>query len=241
MFYQRFATYLSVVFLVVACAETPKQYLSLKEFPSLPSDRVGVLRPGDTVDFKFQYWPELDDSQVIRPDGNVSLQLIGEVKAEGLTPIQFNQKLKELYTAKIKNPEITVIVRSLGARAVYVGGEIFTPGEIELKDKMTVLSAIMAAGGFNKTSAELKNIVVIRFLDNKYYATMVDLEAYLNNPQSEPLFLAAQDIVYVPRTRIIELNQWVDQNISKMLPKTGIVIDTTKSTGNATIHYGYSN
>lgn len=240
MFYQKFAIYLSLL-LLVSCAETPKHYYSLKDFPSPPIDQIGILRAGDSLDFKFQYWPELDDSQTIRPDGNISLQLVGEVKVDGLTPAQLNQKLKELYADKIKNPEITVIVRSLGARAVYVGGEIFTPGEVELKDKMTVLSAVMAAGGFNKTTAELKNVVIIRFLNDKYYATTIDLESYINSPQSEPVFLAAQDIVYVPRTKIVELNQWVEQNISKMIPKTGATLEATKSTGNMSIRYGYSN
>jgi protein involved in polysaccharide export with SLBB domain len=240
MFYQKFAMYFSLL-LLVSCAETPKQYYSLKDFPAPPVDRIGILRAGDSLDFKFQYWPELDDSQTIRPDGNISLQLVGEVKADGLTPTQLNQKLKELYADKIKNPEITVIVRSLGARAVYVGGEIFTPGEVELKDKMTVLSAVMAAGGFNKTTAEIKNVVIVRFLDDKYYATTVDLESYINNPQSDPLFLASQDIVYVPRTKIVELNQWVEQNISKMIPKTGATLEATKNTGNMSIRYGYSN
>lgn len=240
MFYQKFAIYLSLL-LLVSCAEAPKHYYSLKDFPSPPIDQIGILRAGDSLDFKFQYWPELDDSQTIRPDGNISLQLVGEIKVDGLTPAQLNQKLKELYADKIKNPEITVIVRSLGARAVYVGGEIFTPGEVELKDKMTVLSAVMAAGGFNKTTAEIKNVVIIRFLNDKYYATTVDLESYINSPQSEPVFLAAQDIVYVPRTKIVELNQWVEQNISKMIPKTGATLEATKNTGNMSIRYGYSN
>lgn len=240
MFYQKYAIYLSIL-LLTACAETPKQYYSLKDFPSPPADRIGVLRPGDSIDFKFQYWPELDDSQTIRPDGNISLQLIGEIKADGLTSAQLNQKLKELYANKIKDPEITVIVRSLGARAIYVGGEVFTPGEVELKDKMTTLSAVMAAGGFNKTTAEIKNVVIVRFINDKYYSTSVNLEEHFQNPQSEPFFLAAQDIVYVPRTRIVELNQWVEQNISKMIPKTGATLEATKNTGNMSIRYGYSN
>ncbi|MEY3218883.1 MAG: hypothetical protein RIT27_240 [Pseudomonadota bacterium] len=239
MLYRQFA--MCFMLLLLGCAETPKQYFSLKDFPAPPADRIGILRPGDSIDIKFQYWAELDDSQTIRPDGNISLQLVGDLKVDGLTPSQLNEKLKELYKGKLKDPEITVIVRSLGARVVYVGGEVFTSGEVELKDKMTVLSAVMAAGGFNKTTAEIANVVIVRFLDDKYYATTVDLESHFNNPQTEPFFLAAQDIVYVPRTRIVELNQWVEQHIAKMLPKTGVTVEATKNTGNMSIRYGYSN
>jgi len=232
--------YLSMMFLV-ACAENPERHFPLNEFPNPPLDQIGVLRKGDSIDIKFPYWGDLDDSQTIRPDGNISLQLVGEVKADGLTPVQLTEKLKQLYVDKIKNPELTVIVRGLSTRTIYVGGEVFTSGEVELKDKMTVLSAVMAAGGFNKTTAEIKNVVIVRFIDNKYYATTVDLENHFNNYQTEPFFLAAQDIIYVPRTRIVELNQWVEQYIAKMLPKTGITIEATKTIGDMSTRYGYSN
>jgi len=229
------------IILLVSCAETPKQYLSPKDFPTPLPDHTGILKKGDSIDIKFAYWGDLDDSQVIRPDGYISLQLVGEVKADNLTPEQLTNKLKQLYASKIKNPEITVVVRGLSTRTVYVGGEVFTVGEVELKDKMTVLTAVMAAGGFNKTTAEIKNVVVVRFLDDKYYATSVDLEQYLHNPQSEPLFLAAQDIIYVPRTRIVEVNQWVEQHIAKLIPKTGIAVETIKTMGDKSFRYGYSN
>jgi|JFJP01.1.fsa_nt_gi protein involved in polysaccharide export with SLBB domain len=229
------------IVLLISCAETPKQYLSIKEFPIPPVTRTDVLRKGDSIDIKFAYWGDLDDSQVIRPDGYISLQLVGEVKADNLTPVQLAEKLKQLYADKIKNPEITVIVRSLSTRTIYVGGEVFTSGEVELKDKMTVLTAVMAAGGFNKTTAEIKNVVVVRFIDDKYYATSVDLENYLHNPQSDPLFLAAQDIIYVPRTHIVEVNQWVEQHIAKLIPKTGFAVETIKTIGDQSFRYGYSN
>jgi len=129
----------------------------------------------------------------------------------------------------------------LATRTIYVGGEVFTSGEVELKDKMTVLSAVMAAGGFNKTTAEIKSVIIVRFIDDKYYATSIDLETYLYNPQSKPFFLAAQDIIYVPRTRIVEINQWVEQYIAKVLPKTGITIETIKTIGDQSFRYGYSN
>jgi polysaccharide biosynthesis/export protein len=231
---------LSMIFLS-ACADNPKQHLPLHEFPNPAPDQIGVLRKGDSIDIKFPYWGDLDDSQTIRPDGKISLQLVGEIKVDGLTPTQLAEKLKQLYADKIKDPEITVIVRGLSTRVIYVGGEVFTSGEVELKDKMTVLTAVMAAGGFNKTTAEIKNVIVVRFVNDKYYATSLDLEQYFYNPQSEPFFLAAQDIIYVPRTKIVELNQWVEQNISKMIPKTGVTVETIKTFGDQSLRYGYSN
>ena len=78
-----------------------------------PSRATDVtLTPGDAVDIKFFYVPELNDSQVIRPDGKLSLQLIGEIQAAGKSPEQLRKSLFELYTPQLKKPDVSVIVRA---------------------------------------------------------------------------------------------------------------------------------
>ncbi len=229
---------LSMMWLFTACSSAPP-LLSLKSFPKPPDQANGALQPGDSIDIKFQYWPELDDSQTIRPDGKITLQLVDDVAVAGLTSAQVDALLTKLYADKLKNPEISVIVRSLANRFVYVTGEVFTPGGIELGNKMTLLSAIMSAGGFNKTAADTSNVVVVRFSDEKYHATAINLEENLTQAESEPFYLAAHDVVYVPRTKIYDLNQWVEQYISRMLPATGAFsYQVSKPQGNEIIQYG---
>ena len=185
-----------------------------------PSTAV-VLSPGDRIEIKFRYWPELDQEQVIRPDGKISLQIVDDVTAAGMTPEQLDHHLTELYETEIRDPVITVIVRDLANRVIYVSGEVRNPGLIPLnKDKVTVLEAIMEAGGFDKRSAKIDNVVVIRHVDNVRYVTMVNIEEMMERPESEPFYVPSKDIVFVPRTRIDSLNQWVEQYISRMVPST---------------------
>jgi protein involved in polysaccharide export with SLBB domain len=195
--------------------------LTEADFPKQPPDSEVVLKPGDTIEIKFRYWPELDTEQKVRSDGKITLQTVGHIKVAGLTPELLDAKLVELYRSELKDPEIATFVRSQDSQQVYVGGEVRKPGLIDLKPEMTVLEAIMAAGGFDTNSAELSNIVLVRQIDNKRYATAVDFKDALNN-ENDLLYVAARDIVYVPRSRIDEVDQWVDQHITKLIPSLAL-------------------
>ena len=219
---------------LVSCASSPA--LMTMPLPPVSPEPAVVLAPGDVIDVKFRYWPELDESQTVRPDGMISLQLLDEIRAAGLTPKQLDQQLTELYTPKIKQPVLTVIVRSLVNQLVYVGGEVNAPGMIPLNGRLTALEALIAAGGFDKASAATSNVVVIRHVDDKRYATALDMRVPLNSPESDPFYLAPKDIVYVPRTKIDRLNQWVDQYISKVIPST--VLNLSRTVGHTTYGYG---
>src|SRR4030042_306695 len=106
-----------------------------------------ILGSGDTLDIKFFNNPELNENQAIRPDGKISLQLIGEVMANGKSPEELKEHLVKLYTPQLRKPDVTVIVRTLANRRVYVGGHVKTPGLLELRPQMTALEAIIQAGG----------------------------------------------------------------------------------------------
>ena len=213
---------LSCSFYLTACSSLPGPEIGPETnsawFPSQPEQPVLTLNPGDEIDVKFRFWPELDTAQTILPDGTISLQLVGHVRVAGLTPVELDQQLVKLYDGKILDPEITTVIRSLADQKIYVGGEVTQPGLIPLRAKTTVLEAIMASGGFNKTSAELSNVLVIRHLNNKRYVKALNLKASFENPDSVLFYLGPRDIVFVPRTTIDRVNQWVDQYINKIIP-----------------------
>lgn len=188
-----------------------------KDFPEAMVRPAMRLAPGDVIAVKFLYWPELDQEQEIRPDGKISLQLVGHVDVAGMTVEALDQHLVELYADKIREPEITTIVRSFGNRKAYVAGEVSRPGYVDLTDQMTALEAVMAVGGFQKNSANLSEVVVIRHQDGQRYAKLVDFNRPVED-QGSDLLLAPRDIVFVPRTKIDEVNQWVDQYISRIIP-----------------------
>ena len=196
-----------------------------------------LLKPGDEIELKFYYTPELDVTQVVRPDGKIALQLIGEISVQGKTPAELREELLKLYLPHLKKPEIAVVLRSLQNRRVYVGGQVMAPGVIEMPAEIDVLEAIMEVGGFLLPEAEVKNVIVIRHREDQRYAYSINLENALKGEASQPFYLQPQDIVYVPRTKITMLNQWVDQHINKLIPETGFFFN--RRSGRTTIGYGY--
>ncbi len=182
------------------------------------------LGPGDEIEVKFFNVPELNELQTVRPDGRISLQLVGEVWVEGSTPDELRGELVRLYTPQLKKPEITVIVRSLRSNRVFVGGEVNSPGMIEMPGRMNVLDAVMQAGGFNMKTAQIKNVVIIRHKNGHRYGGSLDFRPMLEGKEGPAFYLEPYDIVYVPRTAIVRVAQWIDQHINQMVPQFGLVI-----------------
>lgn len=194
----------------------------------LPTTRSDLFVPeqlelstGDVVEVSFYYTPELNVIQTIRPDGKIALQLIGEVSAQGKTTSELRAELLESYARILKQPDITVLTRSFYERRVYVGGRVMAPDVFDMPGPMTLLEAIIQAGGLDLTQAEVRNVVVIRHEGNRRYGYAVDLEPALQGSESRPFYLRPKDIVYVPQTRIAKVGQWVDQHINQLIPQVG--------------------
>jgi polysaccharide export outer membrane protein len=207
-----------------------------------PNPPYGVATPpavtlaaGDMVEVRFFYTPELNVTQAVRPDGQISLQLIGDVPVQGKTPAEVRQDLLARYAAQLKAPDVAVIVQSFYQRRVYVGGEVLRPGVLQMPGAMMALDAIMEAGGFRLPQAEVRNVIVIRYRNGHRYGYCLDLKAALRGGEIRPFYLEPQDIVYVPQTTITDIGQWVDQYINNLLPRTGFVVLT--NTGDTTIGY----
>jgi len=195
-----------------------------------------ALAPGDVLEVKFFYTPDLNESQTVRPDGKIALQLIGDVEAEGKSPAELRDDLLELYTPHLKTPEIAVMIRSFYDRRVYVGGQVMAPGIVEMPGRMTLLEAIIQAGGFNVREAEVRNVVVIRHINGQRYGQSIDLKPALTGNEAQPFYLEPKDIVYVPQTTIAKVDQWIDQHINKIIPDTGF--NFRRTMGNTTIGMG---
>jgi len=212
-------TALLVIFVIGACASGPEPLPPFPPEATTPSSEGDVFQPGDVITIKFPYHPELDVEQPVRRDGKIVLQLVGEVMAQGKTLGQLREELIGLYESRLKKFEITVLVRTFRTPRVYVGGEVGNPGVVYLEDRMNVLGAVLNSGGFLKASAVVSNVIIIRHRGGKRYATSLDLTGSFTNPESEAFYLEPYDVVYVPRTAIDRVNQWVDQYINKIIPE----------------------
>ena len=112
-------------------------------------------------------WKETDLTETVpvRPDGKISMPLIGEVQAAGLTPVQLQNSITEKLKKYISDPRVTVVVTAMNSRRVFVTGEVVHTGSVVLLPNMTVLQALSAAG-FTQF-ANLKGIYVLRMENGK--------------------------------------------------------------------------
>jgi polysaccharide export outer membrane protein len=177
--------------------------LLLSPFASLAQDVQKDVRlsAGDTIEIRYFYTPELNKTQIVRPDGRIVLQLVGEVVAAGKTPGELTQELVKKYAKFLKQIDIAIFIESYGSRTVYVGGEVNRPGEVPILRNLTALEAIMLAGGVNSATASLSKVYVIRQQGGKYVRNVLDLEEVLLGNDDKPFHLLPLDLVYVP-TRI---------------------------------------
>jgi len=173
-----------------------------------------IIQAGDELDIKFFYNPELNETVTVRPDEKISLQLLDDVRAAGLTPAQLDQALTLKYAPVLKEPAVTVIVRSFTGQRVYVDGEVNSPGLVNLTAGMTALQAVINAGGLRETAKPEAAIVIRKGPENQPIPVRVDL--YGKGPEAS-FQLQPQDIVHVPKTYIARANKFVNQYIERLI------------------------
>lgn len=184
------------------------------------SDAEYRFVPGDTVELKFFYNPDMNETVQIRPDGKIAMPLIEEVDLKGKTVAEASRMLEALYAPHLKTPKITIQIRNYAAQKVYVGGEVLRPGVLPLTAQMTLFDAIMEAGG-RKHTASTDFILLIR----KTPAGTAEIrsiplkgkEARIDE-QPMALLLKPCDAVFLPESRIARLDRWVDQYIRQVVP-----------------------
>jgi protein involved in polysaccharide export with SLBB domain len=205
---------------MVSCAS---QNAAVKDVePLVPAQTqaplVYTIAPGDELDIKFFYNPELNESITVRPDGKISLQLIDEIQAAGLEPLELDRQLTDLYAQEVRQPVLTVIVRSFTRQRVYVGGEVNTPGLIELPAGMTPLQAIFQSGGFKESAEPAETLVIRKGPGDKPMPLRVDLAALIEAGDSAGnMQLQPDDIVFVPKSAIANANKFIDEYIGGLL------------------------
>ncbi|HAA02118.1 MAG TPA: sugar transporter [Syntrophobacteraceae bacterium] len=180
-----------------------------------------TLMAGDVVDVKFFYVPELDESQIVRPDGCITLQLIGDVSVVGRVPGELQEELISRYRVHLKRPNITVMVRRVNDSRVWVSGEVKRPGPVQMTGRLTLLEAVVDVGGGVRPTADLRNVLIVRQGPENSYGCLVNLQEVLQGKKAAVFYLQPRDVVYVPPTAITQIDDWIDQYINKLIPKTG--------------------
>jgi len=166
--------------------------------PAPPSDDY-VIGAEDIISISVWKEPDLTRTVPVRPDGKISLPLIGEVMASGLTPPKLSSVISEKLKAYISNPEVNVIVEQVKSPVFNIIGQVGKPGPYELTRPTTILDAIGLAGG-PVAFAKLKNIHVMRTLpDGRQQKLYFDYKAALKGQKMEQnIYLKPGDILIVP-------------------------------------------
>ncbi len=165
---------------------------------TIPTDPAYKIGPQDML--RIDVWKEPDISRLVpvRPDGKITLPLLNDIQAAGLTPVQLSSKIAEGLKKYITSPQVTVGVTEINSRRIFVTGEVTRPGAFPLLPNMTVLQALSSSGGFTQF-ARLKNIYVLRTEDGKQVKHAFNYKDAVSGKHAEQnIILEGGDVIVVP-------------------------------------------
>ncbi len=160
-----------------------------------PSYMIGAQ---DVLAINVWKEPEMSREVPVRPDGMITLPLINDVRAAGLTPLELTELLREKLKKYVEDPRVTVIVTAINSRKVYILGEVGHPGALPLLTNMTVLQALSSAGGFTQY-ANTGKIYVLRTENGKQQKLPFNYKEVIRGEKTEQnIVLRPGDTIVVP-------------------------------------------
>lgn len=177
------------------------------------------IQPGDQLDISFYLSPEFDQDLTVRPDGNISMPVVGSIHAQGQTPAQLEKDLDFLYSKELREPKSTVRIDKSPSQVVYVEGQVGKPGAVPLQPGMTAIQAIAASGGMTDAAGASKVILIRRDACGNAHGQPLKLDKVLNQKSNEEdIALLPSDIVVVPRSGIAQFDLDMKQYVRDALP-----------------------
>jgi polysaccharide biosynthesis/export protein len=156
-----------------------------------------VIGPEDALHIAVWREADLTASLPVRPDGKISLPLLDDVQASGLTPKQLADSITEKLKKYIADPRVTVVVTAINSKRIFINGEVLHPGPMPMLPSMTVLQALSSAG-LNQF-AKIKGIYVLRMQNGKQQKLPVNYKKLLKGEQIEQNYLLQPgDTIVVP-------------------------------------------
>jgi polysaccharide export outer membrane protein len=183
--------------LISGCVTPPPTPLTEEELTPFGSVK---LREGDVLIINFSGSPNLNTTQPIRRDGKIALPLVGELVAAGKKPADLEKDVLALYKDQLVVKEVFVNLQS-SAYPVFVSGAVVKPGKIMCDRPMSALEAIMEAGGFDLTKANMKGVVVVREQGGQLKHYVLNLKLVFEGKSTQVFYVRPSDIVFVPEKR----------------------------------------
>ncbi|HEX3106040.1 MAG TPA: polysaccharide biosynthesis/export family protein [Terriglobales bacterium] len=166
---------------------------------STPASQAGptyVIGPDDTLYISVWKEPDLTETLPVRADGKISMPLLNDVQAAGLTPMQLGAELTDKLKKYVSDPRVTIVVTQMNSQRVYVTGEVLHPGAMNLTPNMTVLQALSSAG-FTQF-ANTKGIYVLRNEHGNETKLAVNYKKLIKGEGGQNIALKPGDTIVVP-------------------------------------------
>ena len=164
-----------------------------------------VLYPGDEIELATPTAPELTRTQRIGPDGRISLPLVGQIMAADRTIAEVERDASDAFASQLRRPVVEITLKTAGPIRVWVGGEVRTPGMIEMNGDLDAYQAVIQAGDFLPTARQHEVALIRRGPGGVRMMRAVDLRPR----RGEVVALRRGDIIFVPRSNLGEVANFV--------------------------------
>ena len=170
-----------------------------------------IIGEGDVLYISVWQNPDLEQEVIVRPDGKISFPLVGDLTAANLSITQLDQRLTERLKEYIRYPEVSVSIKKLGGKKVIVLGQVRSPGVYSVTGAKTILEAIGLAGGFTDHAVS-SSIILIRGGFAHPEAKRINISKAIEmGDLRQNATLEAEDIVFIPKKFIANVNYFVSQ------------------------------
>ena len=161
-----------------------------------PSDYT--IGPEDVLHIGVWKEPELSGQVAVRPDGKISIALLNDVQAAGLTPMQLRDQLRDKMKQYVTDPQVTVTVVAMNSRRIFIMGQVGRPGAFPMLPNMTLMQALSASGGFTPY-ANQKKMYLLRNENGKQTKMPINYKALISgNAPEQNIPLLPGDTIVVP-------------------------------------------
>lgn len=156
-----------------------------------------VIGAGDSLEVNVFNEPKFSGNLPVRPDGMISVALIGDIQANGLTPMQLSQEITSRLKTLITDPRVTVTVLGINSKRIYLVGEVMHVGPLQMTPGMTPLQAIATAGGLSPY-ANGKKIYILRTVNGKQLKIPFNYRKAVKDGDEQGVTLMSGDTIVIP-------------------------------------------
>jgi polysaccharide export outer membrane protein len=214
----RLAILLCLGTVLAGCTHVPADLPAAPPVP--PAAAEYRVQTGDVLGVRLYMNPELDEDVTVRPDGRIGTTLAQSVPAAGRLPEQIAADLHAIYARELKDPNLTVEVKTPSPARVFVAGEVMAPGEYDSAGApLTLLQAVARAGGLRPTGDAAHVFILRRGADNRPGIFAADYQGAAGGRRgASDVTLASFDVVVVPKNGISEVYLWFNQHFQQFVP-----------------------